>query len=112
MKSSQITIPTAAVLVLLALLFGWLAYTSTAAEVTTRPRTPRTVYEVSVPEYQSDMARMIAAYENLSGQYLSLVSQNLAMMDSSDRMILQKMETLEKKLDELTKKVDALAAQK
>ena len=111
MKSSQITIPTAAALVLLALVFALFALAGNAAEYTTRPIPPRTVYEVDVPEYQSDMARMINAYENLSSQYLSLVQQNLAMMDSNDRMILQKLEIIEKKLDELAKQVNSLTAQ-
>ena len=108
MKSSQITIPTAAALVLLALVFVLFVLVGHAAEYS---RAPRVEYEVAVPEYQSDMARMINAYERLSEQYLTLVQQNLAMMDSNDRMILQKMEIIEKKLDELAKQVNSLTAQ-
>ncbi len=102
MKSSSVTIKTMVLLVSAAVLVGYLAAAGGAVERTRE-------YEITVPPYQSDTARMIAAYERLSDQYLTLVGRHLAGLDSSDRMILQKLEALEKKLDELGKKVDRLS---
>ena len=109
MKSSMTTTKTIAILCLLAIAAGWLALARAAGDRPPRPpERPSREYEVIVPPYQSDMARMVGAYERLSDQYLTLVQQSLAGMDENDRMILRKLESLEKKLDELSKKVDSL----
>ena len=105
MKSSRITTKMMILLSLLAIGWGYWAYSHAAVERSIQ-------YEVQVPPYESDMARMINAYENLSSQYHTLVQQNLSMMDANDRMILLKLEVLEKKIDELAKKVDKLSAPK
>jgi transcription initiation factor IIF auxiliary subunit len=81
------------------LIAGWITV-SYAAE--------RSVEIYATPEYKSDTARMVEAYERLSTQYLSLVQQNLSQMNQTDQQILTKLAEIEKKIDLLTEKVDAL----
>jgi sensor histidine kinase YesM len=68
-------------------------------------------YEYVVGPQQTDMGRMIQAYENLSTQYLSLVQQNLTLMAQRDQQMLTKMSSMEKKIDQLNTKIDELQKQ-
>jgi predicted negative regulator of RcsB-dependent stress response len=82
--------------------FGWLA-SGNAEQVSTSRE-----YEVVIPEAKSDTQRIIAAYERLSDQFLSLVQSQLVQMATNNRDVETQLERMEKKLDELSVKIDAM----
>jgi hypothetical protein len=101
MKTHKTAIITVVIIGLGIVLFGWLA-SGNAEQVSTRE------FEVVVPEAKSDTQRVIAAYERLSDQFLSLVQSQLVQMASNNRDIETRLERMEKKLDELSVKIDAM----
>jgi predicted negative regulator of RcsB-dependent stress response len=102
MKTRKTAIITVVIVGLGIVLFGWLA-SGNAEQVSTSRE-----YEVVVPEAKSDTQRIIAAYERLSDQFLSLVQSQLVQMASNNRDVETRLERMEKKLDELSVKIDAM----
>jgi hypothetical protein len=102
MKTHKTAIITVAITGLGIVLFGWLASGNAESVTTSRE------YEVVVPEAKSDTQRVIAAYERLSDQFLSLVQSQLVQMAANNRDIETRLERMEKKLDDLSVKIDAM----
>jgi predicted negative regulator of RcsB-dependent stress response len=102
MKTHKTAIITVTIVGLGIVFFGWLASANAERVSTSRE------YEVVVPEAQSDTQRVIAAYERLSDQFLSLVQSQLVQMATNNRDVAARLERMEKKLDDLSAKIDAM----
>lgn len=68
-----------------------------------------TVYEVrpqiSIPEYKTDAARAIEAYERLMERYMTLNEKNLTTIDTDLRQMLRKLNSIDAKLTGLTRRI-------
>jgi predicted negative regulator of RcsB-dependent stress response len=102
MKTHKTAIVTVVITGLGIVFFGWMASANAEKVSTSRE------YEVVVGEAQSDTQRIIAAYERLSDQFLSLVQSQLVQMATNNRDVEARLERMEKKLDELSVKIDAM----
>ncbi len=61
--------------------------------------------EVTLPEYRTDAARAIDAYERLMERYMNLTAGNFTRLGSDSRAILSKLDAVEAKLDELSERI-------
>ncbi len=68
-----------------------------------------TTYEVrpqiSVPEYRTDAARAIDAYERLMERYMDLTEKHLSWRDGSSRVVVEKLMRIDTKLSELSERI-------
>lgn len=75
-------------------------------------RANRSTYEirptVATPQYRSDAARAIDAYERLMDRYMSLIEQNLITLQADKQNTSQRLIELEKTLSRIEQKVDRL----
>lgn len=58
--------------------------------------------QLSVPEYRTDAARAIDAYERLMERYMGLVESNLSRIGSDIQRVLEKLDSIDSKLTELS----------
>lgn len=61
--------------------------------------------EVTLPEYRTDAARAIDAYERLMERYMDLSAGSFTRLGSDSRAILNKLNAIETKLDELSQRI-------
>ena len=70
--------------------------------ITGGQRTYQVRPEIELPDYRTDNARMIEAYERLMDRYMGLVEKNLGIIDSDIKNTAQALDSINKKLDELS----------
>ncbi len=58
--------------------------------------------QVTIPEYRTDTARAIDAYERLMNRYMSLTERNLIRIETKLGNIVKKLDSIDYKLTELT----------
>jgi hypothetical protein len=58
--------------------------------------------EVAIPEYRSDAARAIDAYERLMERYLDLTEGNLVRVGTDVHSVLNKLDSIERELTRLS----------
>jgi len=58
--------------------------------------------ELTIPEYQTDTARIIDAYERLMERYMDLTEKNLAQIGIDLKGVVKKMDTIDRRLTELS----------
>ncbi|MHC4460078.1 MAG: hypothetical protein ACYS6W_14100 [Planctomycetota bacterium] len=58
--------------------------------------------QVTLPEYRSDAARAIDAYERLMDRYMGLTERNLIMMGTGLTGVVKKLDSIDAKLTELS----------
>ena len=78
----------------------WLSASSQGREKTYELRP-----EITLPEYRTDAARAIDAYERLTERYMQLNEQNLIRISTDIRQINQKLNSIDIKLTELSAKI-------
>jgi len=61
--------------------------------------------EITLPEYRSDAARAIDAYERTMTHYMSLVERNLTGVNTDVRAVLRKLDSIDAKLIALSVRV-------
>lgn len=61
--------------------------------------------EVTLPEYRTDAARAIDAYERLMERYMDLTAGSFTRLGSDSRAILNKLDDIEGKLDALSQRI-------
>ncbi len=59
-------------------------------------------HEITLPEYRSDAARAIDAYERTMNRYMSLTEKNLTMVSADMRSLKDNMNSIDDKLDKLS----------
>jgi hypothetical protein len=60
---------------------------------------------VGVPEYRSDAARAIDAYERLMERYMDISESTLGMVGADLQIVLEKLDSIDGKLDGLSQRV-------
>lgn len=69
-------------------------------------RGKETVYEVrpevSLPEYRTDAARAIDAYERLMERVMDLTMRNITGLSVDSKTVIEKLDAIERRLDELS----------
>lgn len=58
--------------------------------------------QVTIPEYRTDTARAIDAYERLMNRYMSLTERNLIRIETKLGNIVKKLDSIDRKLTELS----------
>jgi len=58
--------------------------------------------QVTIPEYKTDAARAIDAYERLMGRYMDLTERNLIGIDTSLQGVVKKLDSIDGKLTKLS----------
>ena len=94
------TLAAAATALLAFAIITWLAASSRGEEKTYELRP-----EITLPEYRTDAARAIDAYERLSERYMQLTEQNLIRISTGIRQINRKLNSIDSKLTELAAKI-------
>ncbi|MCX5634531.1 MAG: hypothetical protein NTW55_01625 [Planctomycetota bacterium] len=61
--------------------------------------------QIAVPEYRTDAARAIDAYERMMELYIGLADGNLGKINSNVQDILRKMESIDSKLTDLSSRI-------
>lgn len=64
--------------------------------------------EVAIPEYRTDAARAIDAYERLMDRYLDLTQDNLAGFSADMHTALDKLDSIERELMRLSARVERI----
>jgi len=58
--------------------------------------------EIGLPEYKSDAARAIDAYERMIDRYLTLTERSLAAIDRNGQLAVRKLDCIDSKLTKLS----------
>ena len=58
--------------------------------------------QISIPEYRTDAARAIDAYERLMERYMGMTERNLIGIETSLGSIVRKLDSIDRKLTELS----------
>lgn len=58
--------------------------------------------EITLPEYKTDTARVIDAYERMMARFMSLAERNLAGINTDVRDIARKLDSIDRKLTVLS----------
>lgn len=61
--------------------------------------------QVTIPEYRTDTARAIDAYERLMNRYMSLTERNLIRIETKLGNIVKKLDSIDYKLTELSGRI-------
>lgn len=61
--------------------------------------------EIFIPEYRTDAARAIDAYERLMERYMNLTELNLTGINSELKVIVRRLNSIDRKLEELSAKI-------
>ena len=64
--------------------------------------------QIAVPEYRTDAARAIDAYERLMDRYMDLTEQNLFMVGTDIQDVLRSLDAIDAKLTQLTKRITGI----
>jgi len=64
--------------------------------------------QISLPEYRTDAARAIDAYERLTQQYMALQEQNLATINARLQHLTEKIQTLDHKITQVSSQLAQL----
>ncbi|UCG46225.1 MAG: hypothetical protein JSU94_12045 [Phycisphaerales bacterium] len=67
-----------------------------------RERTYRVRPEITLPEYRTDAARAIDAYERMMSRYMILTDRNLSGVNTDVKAVLEKLDSIERKLSGLS----------
>jgi hypothetical protein len=70
--------------------------------ITGGQRTYQVKPEIELPDYRTDNAHLIEAYERLMDRYMDLVEKNLGTIDLDIKNTAQALDSINKKLDELS----------
>jgi hypothetical protein len=61
--------------------------------------------QITVPEYRTDAARAIDAYERLMERYMDVVESNLTRIGSDTQRIVEKLDSIDVKLTKLCSRI-------
>lgn len=61
--------------------------------------------QISLPEYRTDAARAIDAYERLMERHMDLTERNLTKIDADIHQIAKKLDSIDNKLTELSSRM-------
>lgn len=64
--------------------------------------------EITVPEYRTDAARAIDAYERMMNRYMGLTERSLSGMNTDVKIMLRKLEAMDVKLNALTTRISRI----
>jgi len=64
--------------------------------------------EITVPEYKSDIARVLDAYERLMDQYITLTQNNMSLTRTELSVVNRKLDAMDRKLSQLSDQLDAI----
>ncbi len=67
-----------------------------------RERIYRVRPEITLPEYRTDAARAIDAYERMMSRYMTLTERNLSGVSVDVKAVLEKLDSLDRKLSGLS----------
>ena len=91
---------------LLVVVIGIIAYAAMAWYCPSIQGGQRRTYEVqpqvTIPEYRTDAARAIDAYERLMERYMDLTERNLFGIGADVRVIAKRLDSIDRKLEELS----------
>jgi peptidoglycan hydrolase CwlO-like protein len=60
---------------------------------------------ITIPEYKTDAARAIDAYERLMDRYMSLTEKNIFRIDTDIQEVAKKLDSIDNKLTKLSTKI-------
>ena len=66
--------------------------------------------QITIPEYRTDAARAIDAYERLMERYMSLTERNLDRIGMDTQSVLRKLDSINAKLTELSTRMVRIEA--
>ena len=58
--------------------------------------------EITIPEYKTDTARLVEAYEHLLDRMMDLTEKNLAHNNSDNQSVTQRLDSIDAKLAEIS----------
>jgi len=61
--------------------------------------------QIAIPEYRTDAARAIDAYERLMDRYMDLTERNLFRVGTDIRDVVRKLDSIDGKLTQLSKRI-------
>lgn len=61
--------------------------------------------EISIPEYRTDAARAIDAYERLMERYMDLTGYNFTNISSDIRIVVRRLDAIDGKLENLSTRI-------
>ena len=64
--------------------------------------------QLTIPEYRTDIIRVIDAYERLMERYMDLTGKNLTMVGSDIRDVVKKLDYISAKLSELSARMSRI----
>ena len=64
--------------------------------------------EITLPEYRTDTARAIDAYERLIDRFMSLTERNLAGINTDVKDIAKKLDSIDSKLQEISVRTEKI----
>lgn len=92
----------AAVIVVFAAIF-WFSSSIQGVEKTYELRP-----QIAIPQYRTDAARAIDAYERLMERYMDLTERNLFVVADDVKEIVRTLDSMDKQLKQLTAKITAI----
>jgi len=64
--------------------------------------------QVTIPEYRTDAARAIDAYERLMDRYMDLTERNLFDIGADVKVVVKRLDSIDSKLEELSARVSEI----
>lgn len=61
--------------------------------------------EITIPEYRTDAARAIDAYERLMQRYMDITEKNLIRLSADIKSVVRKLDSIDSKLRELSTRI-------
>ena len=93
------------VLAVVAAVTGCLILVWLATSIQGGQRTYELKPQIAVPEYRTDAARAIDAYERLMDRYMDLTERNLFMVGTDIQDVVRKLDSIDGKLTQLSKRM-------
>jgi hypothetical protein len=72
------------------------------------PKTYEVRPEITIPEYRTDAARAIDAYERLMDRYMGLTEGNLIRIETDLMTVVRKLDSIERKLTGLSSRISRI----
>jgi hypothetical protein len=72
------------------------------------PKTYEVRPEITIPEYRTDAARAIDAYERLMDRYMGMTERNLVRIEADLETVVGKLDSIDRKLTELSLRISRL----
>jgi hypothetical protein len=79
-----------------------------SASIQGSPKTYEVQPHITIPEYKTDAARTIDAYERLMDRYMNLTERNLFRVDTDIQDIVKKLDSIDNKLTKLSTRISGI----